>query len=179
MQAHAELEQFPERLSELLRTVRATVANLPFFGGVRGLTLRLDILGHLGADPSFLEWWRAGRPLHAAGAVPRRFKNHPSLVQHSEWAEAEWNRFEALRKIIFFAPSDGPPPGLHVNPCALLLKPRKGVADDAPEKDKYKARLLMDLKLGGINARLPHWDVNYGTTDLALSRMQKGLTYLS
>ena len=146
-------------VSDPLDAIRQQIRDalpLPFYCGVTGLTLQIDLLEELGAHPCFVHEWLYGKPLQPADRSTTSFRNHPSLVQHSDWAEAEWSRLEALGKIQFFPKADGPPAGLHVNPCALLLKPRKGVPEDAPEADKFKARLLMDLKLGGINVRLPH-----------------------
>ena len=37
--------------------------------------------------------------------------------------------------------------------------------------DRFKARLVCDLSKSLVNEKLPHWDVKYGSVDLAVSRL--------
>ena len=161
------------RLQRLQDEMQRAKAAFPWHGGEAGLTLDVEFLEALGAESRFVEWWSRGRPLGAQPGAIRRFKNHRSVATHSAWAEKEWSRLEELGKIEFFE-EDEVPDELHVNPCALLLKPRHNVDPAAAVTERYKARLLMDLLKGGINERLPQWDVHYGTVDLALSRIRPG-----
>jgi hypothetical protein len=75
-----------------------------------------------------------------------------------------------LGKVSFF-PVDAPKPDqLNVNPCALLLKPREGISAEADIWERYKARLILDLRKGRINERAPSVGVAYGTVELAVAR---------
>ena len=81
---------------------------------------------------------------------------------------------EELGKVSFF-PSGAPQPlSLNVNPCGLLLKERAGSLPDASEQERWKARLILDLRKGRVKKRVPHVGVSYGTVDMAVSRMHKG-----
>ena len=142
--------------------------------GTRGLTLQLDALKALGAARAFLDQWRFGVPLEAQATAPSRVSNHPSLVQNDSWAAAEWDRLERLGKVFMFPLGEPPPHKLNVNPCALLLKPREGSDESAPEVERWKARLILDLRRGRVNERLPQVGVAYGTLDMAVSRLKKG-----
>ena len=57
---------------------------------------------------------------------------------------------------------------------ALILKPREGIEDDAPEDQRYKARLIVDLRRGQVNAHLPHVGVKYGALEQAILKNVKG-----
>ena len=141
-------------MDDLRAEIRSEVAAFAWYQGVKGLTLRIDRLKTLGASPQFLDWWRFGRPLDIQPGPVESFTNHPSLRTHLKWAELEWERLERLGKVEFY-PKGTKPTGLHVNPCALLLKLRPDAPDDAPEEDRYKPRLLCDLLRSRINIRLP------------------------
>ena len=95
-------------------------------------------------------------------------------VANPEWADKEWDRLEALGKVSFFPTGAPKPAQLNVNPCALILKPREGVADSADVWDRFKARLIMDLKRGRVNERIPGAAVACGTLELAVGRMKTG-----
>ena len=163
-----------DRLAHVQSLVRSANNTLSWWQGIRGLTLQLDTLRALGASPEFLEQWTLGVPLGAQAAAPSRVPNHPSLVQNDSWAAAEWDRLEKLGKVFMFPPGAPPPPKLNVNPCALLLKPREGADDSAPEIERWKARLILDLRRGRVNERLPQVGVAYGTLDMAVSRLKQG-----
>ena len=45
------------------------------------------------------------------------------------------------------------------------------MGDASSEEERYTARLICDLRKGQINIRLPHWAVNYGTIDIAITRI--------
>ena len=137
---------------------------------LRSGSLQLDYLGSIGADASILSEWSTGVSLDASPAVPRRRRNHPSLSPHAQWAEIEWDRLEALGKIEFF-PGSSRPERLNVSPCALILKEKPGVSAGTVS---WKARLIMDLARGQVNDRLPALGVNYGSLDLAASRIRPG-----
>ena len=79
----------PQGLRLRFQAIRAAAESQPY-EGIPGLFLRLDRLRHLGASPYHLSNWRYGRDLGAKEAPPRHFSNHPSLDQHSDWAEKEW-----------------------------------------------------------------------------------------
>jgi hypothetical protein len=160
-----------DRLENLRSLIRQTNDTMGWWQGVRGLTLRFDFLKQCGAAPEFLQTWRNGISLGAAAAPPANIPNHPSVAQHSSWATAEWSRLEALGKVRFFSSK---PPTLHVNPCALLLKPREGVDASAAEQERFKARLILDLRRGRVNERMPQVSVSYGTVDHAVSMLQSG-----
>ncbi|CAK0847543.1 unnamed protein product, partial [Prorocentrum cordatum] len=55
------------------------------------------------------------------------------------------------------------------NGCCL--QPRAGARDNAPEEERVKVRIIMDLSRSSLNASLPDLPVNYGAVDLAISRM--------
>ena len=164
-----------DRLVRLQTYIRQTNASLSWWNSIRGLTLRLDRLASLGAAPEFLSKWEHGQPLGAQPAAPKRVPNHPSLAEHDSWALAEWNRLEKLGKVFLFPRGVQPPANLNINPCALLLKQRDGVDDDSlPEEERWKARLILDLRKGRVNERLPEVGVAYGTLDMAVSRLRRG-----
>ena len=81
----------PSRFSRLLAEVRRATDATSAYGDVRGLCLQLDYLRAIGAQPDLLHAWQFGRPLGATRAAPRRVRNHPSLLAHTEWAEREWD----------------------------------------------------------------------------------------
>ena len=162
------------RLIDLLDKVKRENASMQWHHGVRGLTLDLDFLAVAGATSDFLQLWEHGVPLGALSAESRCTPNHPSVRTHNTWAENEWSRLEELGKVSFF-PSGAPRPlSLNVNPCGLLLKERAGSLPDASEQERWKARLILDLRKGRVNERVPHVGVSYGTVDMAVSRMHKG-----
>ncbi|CAK0899596.1 unnamed protein product, partial [Prorocentrum cordatum] len=49
--------------------------------------------------------------------------------------------------------------------------PRAGARDNAPEEERVKVRIIMNLSRSSLNTSLPDLPVNYGTVDLAISRM--------
>jgi hypothetical protein len=159
------------RLQRLIAHVRQYNSGMAWHKGISGLTLELDYLAAIGAAPHMLAWWEHGRPLEAAPHTPKEFRNHRSVSEHSHWADAEWSRLERLGKIHFYPAGSPRPAGLNVNPCALLLKKRAGASDDAPEEQKWKARLLCDLKRSHVNDTMPTLSVRYGTVELAISRI--------
>ena len=107
-----------------------------------------------------------------AGTVsPESRHNHPSLDTNSDWAEREWNRLERLGKVQFFEKGAPKPDLLNINPCALLLKEREGTDEATPWWERFKARLICDLSRGQVNEHMPRWQVQYGTVELAVSRM--------
>ena len=62
------------------------------------------------------------------------------------------------------------PQRLNINPCALIIK-------SVPNGDlppSAKTRLIVDLTRGGVNPRLPPHGVDYGTVELAASRIAEG-----
>ena len=142
--------------------------------GRRGLYLRLEKLSALGANPNFIHEWSTGVSLGAAPAHPLSRRNHPSLSQNSSAADEEWSRLQKLGKVEFFSGGKRPPK-LNINPCALILK-------EAPVNESggstVKKRLILDLRRGQVNERLPAVDVDYGTVDIAASRISKGDFYL-
>ena len=134
---------------EALRSEIQAATPLTYFNGERGQTLQLDTLFALGASQDHLFTLEFGVALDSSHRKTSIFQNHKSVAQHAEWAEKEWTRLERLGKKIFYPPHQPAPLGLHVNPCALLLKERKDAVPSDPDDRRYKARLLMDLKLGG------------------------------
>ena len=93
------------RLARLISEVRfaaTQAASRPYTADVRGLRLNLDFLRTAGASDAFLRVWEVGVDLRATPATPRTHRNHPSLGQHSVWAEREWSRLEKLGKVEFF-----------------------------------------------------------------------------
>ena len=162
-----------DRLACLREEVKAAVAAPGFTGDVPGLRLRIDALEQAGADRSLLRLWAHGRPLAAEDRHPVQVRNHPSLLAGIAWAEKEWERLGRLGKVTFFPVGAPRPPRLNVNPCALILKPRAGVPDSASDEERLKACLIVDLKRGRVNERLPWIGVAYGTVELAISRMSK------
>ena len=160
-------------MDELRRSIGGAAASATWYEGTRGLYLNIVKLSSLGADSVFLDWWEYGRPLEAMPMNPTTSPNYRSLLANPTWAEKEWSRLEGLGKVEFF-PRGAEPPGLNVNPCARLLKHRPEAPTDAPKEDRYKARLICDLSTGHVNSLLPHWDVHYGSIDLAISRMTQG-----
>jgi hypothetical protein len=161
------------RLSSLCREIVACTKKSSFFKGIQGLRLRIDRLRTLGVSELFLNWWEHGRPLGASPAPARFRRNHPSFIRESEWAERELLRLESFGKVEFFS-DPLRPPGLNINPLALLLKERSDVPADRPATERMKARLIVDLSRGDVNPRLPDIGVAYGTVDLAVSRMSPG-----
>ena len=90
------------RLARLISEVRfaaTQAASRPYTADVRGLRLNLDFLRTAGASDAFLRVWEVGVDLRATPATPRTHRNHPSLGQHSVWAERVWNRLEKLGKV--------------------------------------------------------------------------------
>ena len=162
-----------DRLDRLRAHIRQHNAGMAWWQNVRGLTLRFDFLKACGAGPEFLQQWRNGVALGATAAPPASVPNHPSVAEHGAWAAAEWDRLESLGKVRFFS-TGRKPPGLNVNPCALLLKPREGADEAASEEERFKARLILDLRRGRVNERLPHITVAYGTVDRAVSKLSQG-----
>ena len=160
-----------ESLRERIRTGNAA---LSWWQGIRGLTLRFDFLRSAGVSNAFLDRWLRGRPLDAPGAVPRHARNHPSCRENEEWAEREFSRLSSAGKVTLWAPGAPKPAGLNINPCALILKPRTDCAEEAPETDRFKARLIVDLRRGRVNEFLPEVPVNYGTLEQAVSRLTTG-----
>lgn len=162
------------RLLKLRHEIRTTVSGFAWHKNIKGLTLRADNLRTLGASEHFLDRWENGHALNLAAGAVETHANHKSLATNVAWADVEWSRLEALGKIEFFPPGVCPP-NLHVNPCALLLKERPDTDAATPDAERFKARLLCDLLRSHINERLPKLSVNYGTVDLALSRMRTGV----
>ena len=162
------------RLQALLARIRATIAGFRCHKNIRGLLLDLDRLRALGARPDLLAAWEFGRSFEPSADIPREFRNHPSLEDNPEWAEREWDRLAAMGKVSFFPMGAPKPLQLNVNPCALILKPREGVADVAEVWERFKARLILDLKRGRVNMRVPPVSVSYGSAELAISRMSVG-----
>ena len=160
--------------SALRAYVESRSSRLTWWNNVPGLTLRLDFSESCGASVDFLKWWAEGEILDAAPDRPSVGRNHPSLATHDTWADKEWARCAALGKVSFFPRGAPRPTGLHVSPCALLLKVREGVTETTEDHDRYKARLIVDLRRGRVNHRLPHIGVSYGTVDMAVSRLQAG-----
>ena len=146
---------------------------LTWYEGILGLTLKLDFLEACGASAELLRQWKEGRSLGVDNQpVPKRARNHPSVDMHANWAEREWTRLEDAGKVEFF-PLGARPAELNVNPCGLILKQREGIQEDATEEQKYKARLIVDLRRGRVNAHLPEIGVSYGTLEQAISRMRR------
>ena len=161
-------------MDALLAEVRDGNSALQEWEGVPGLHLRFDFLSANGADPALLHSWRHGHSLGASPVVPRQARNHPSVTSQLAWAEREWDRLAETGKVSFF-PVDAPPPKhLNVNPCGLILKPRPGADAEADESERFKARLIVDLRRGGVNECMPNADVAYGTLDQAVARMSAG-----
>ena len=140
---------------------------------VPGLTLNFEYLRGIGAKQNFLHDWSAGRKLGSSPAIHREFRNHPSLNQNSTWADAEWNRLELLGKVSFFPRGEPRPTRLNASPCALLLKPREGADPEDDIQNRFKARLILDLRRGMVNPRMPDVGVNYGTVDRAVSMLRQ------
>ena len=164
------------RLARLISEVRfaaTQAASRPYTADVRGLRLNLDFLRTAGASDAFLRVWEVGVDLRATPATPRTHRNHPSLGQHSVWAERVWNRLEKLGKVEFF-PDETCPPRLNVNPCGLILKERPGVDADLEKWERFKARLIVDLRRGRVNERLPAVGVAYGSVELAVATLHQG-----
>eukprot|EP00959_Pyramimonas_sp_CCMP1952_P161530 3377767-Pyramimonas_sp.AAC.1 len=110
--------------------------------GIRGLRLNVDFLRAAGAEDELLQRWEHGRPLEIASSLrPQRYDNRPSMPSHAQRAEREWSILERLGKINFF-PRGVRPPGLHDNPCAIILKDKEGVPADRPEEERIKSRII-------------------------------------
>ena len=137
-------------------------------------TLNFEKLESLGASGYFLHQWLHGYELGFSDRTAKIFKNHRSLRLNEGAAAREWVRLEKKGKVVFYPTGEDRPRGLNVNPCALLLKPRKDVGDDAPEEQpRSRPRLeprhdaeypaLYISHDGVIQVSADHWD---GTTDL-------------
>ena len=126
-------------LELLLSEIRFCTSQFSWYSGIVGLTSKLDRLKAMAASQQFLDWWEHGRPLDASSHEVKRFKNHPSLDRHADWASTEWDRLHRLGKVEFFPPGQPKPPNLHINPCALLLKERAGASEELPDIERYKA----------------------------------------
>ena len=149
-------------------------AALTDWEGVPGLKLRFDFLQRAGACPGPLEQWRHGKALDASRHVAQAFPNHPSARNNPEWAERELDRLEALGKVSFFPTGAARPTALNVNPLGLILKEREGVPAEATEFERMKARLIVDLRRGGVNDILPQMGVSYGSVETAVSMLSAG-----
>lgn len=162
-------------MEALLAEVRDGNSNLHEWEGVPGLHLRFDFLSANGVDAALLHSWRHGHLLGASPVVPRQARNHPSVTsQQLAWAEREWDRLAEVGKVSFFPVDTPPPKHLNVNPCGLILKPRPGADAEADETERFKARLIVDLRRGGVNECMPNVDVAYGTLGQAVARMSAG-----
>jgi len=138
-------------MDALLSRIKAGNAALQWESGIRGLTLRFDFLEACGVAPEFLRIWRHGQAIGASGASASHSRNHPSCYEHEPWVEHAFDRLDTAGKIQLFAPGQARPPNLNVNPCALILKLRPDTADDVRALDRFKARLIVDLRRGRIN----------------------------
>ena len=161
-------------MEDLLAEVRDGNSNLQDWEGVPGLHLRFNFLSANGADPTLLHSWRHGHSLGASPVAPRQVRNHPSVMSQLAWAEREWDRLAAAGKVSFFPVDTPPPKHLNVNPCGLILKPRPGTDVEADETERFKARLIVDLRRGRVNECMPNVEVEYGTLDQAVARMSAG-----
>ena len=156
-----------QRLQNMRDECKLRMSSWTFTDGIRGVVLNLDFLRDKGVSPCFLRQWRDGIALSADVIRPRHRANHPSMKQHDQWAEIEWSRLERLGKVTCLLGTSRPD-SLNVNPCASILKEQHGASNDAPETDRYKARLIVDLRRGGVNPHLPAVEVHYGTVEQAV-----------
>ena len=130
-------------LEALRAEVQTARIGTPWFAGIRGLQLQIDVLERLGAYADFLDMWQYGRSLEASTATVHETRNHPSLQKHAAWAEREWTRLEQFGKIVFF-PIDAPrPPRLNVNPCALLLEATAGCRRSSSRRGAFQGSAVV------------------------------------
>ena len=69
---------------------------------------------------------------------------------------------ENLGKMQFWEPGAERPPGLHVNPCAAVVKDRPGCSPSDPEELRTKLRIIVDLKRSLVDLHVVEEDVDLG-----------------
>ena len=156
---------FFQKMESLRSQIRSKVADFREYNGVRGLYLRLDFLRAVGVPPATLEEWELGIHLQQSPDVPLWKKNHPSLCTHREEGEAELQKLAELHKLDWLQPASAEARSTNVNPGALISK----ITPDGVIKNRF----IMDLRRGGVNARLPHWPVQYGCLDEVTSIIRR------
>ena len=83
------------RFARLIQNIRAADARAIWVDQIVGLRLNVDLLRVLGARPDLLDQWENGFHLEVGkDLAPQECRNHPSLTQHPELADAEWDRLE-------------------------------------------------------------------------------------
>ena len=70
-------------------------------------------------------------------APPWAASNRPPMHRHCEWVGAERTKLECLSKVVHVSDTIILPPKLNVNPCALFLKARPEVDDDAHPRQTF------------------------------------------
>jgi hypothetical protein len=152
-----------------------------------GCTSDFEFLQEVGFDPHSLQQLRTGfhLPLVDGQVEVTDMKNHPSFTECQLHASEEWRRLEALGKVVFHGRDSAGrpirPAGLHVIPIGGVVKERKNCEHMESFLDRFKLRLIIDLKKGRVNS-LIDWDqrkLSFGTLEQCIARLKKnGFQYL-